>query len=109
MQVSLDNSVERRNEFHMISKTLNDPLTLDARWHEFCCSQRKHILKEMFKGFLAMMPAFLKYALFSRSLKVVKPSCNFAKGARMWRGMFQCENHTDVLARIFRDYSNGNF
>ena len=108
VQVSMDENPQRAVEFKQISDILSNPVELDALWHDFCCSQRRHILKECAKGGIAMLPCFLASKITGRHRKV-KASSYFAKGGRMLRGMFQCENHADVLARIFRDLSNGDF
>ena len=108
--VTLDNSEERLIEFNNISNILSNKKLLDDKWYEHCQIQKNHYLKETIKGMLAMLPQTIKMLVLKGNHKT-QPNSYFAKGARMIRGMFQCENHSDVMARIFRDFSEkrGNF
>ena len=108
MMVSLDDSSQRHEEFMKISSDLRNPVAMDIHWHDFCAFQRKHIMKECAKGAIAMLPFYIKQRILGKN-HTVSPTSYFAKGARMLRGMFQCENHADVLARIFRDLGESKF
>lgn len=102
-RINWDKSPERKEEFLKISSALANPKTVDEQWGRFCSLQRKHILKEIVKGELAMLPGAFMRCIWGGN-GTVSSGSYYAKGSRMLRAMFQCENHADVLARIFRDF-----
>jgi poly-gamma-glutamate synthesis protein (capsule biosynthesis protein) len=81
-----------------VSEPLQDMSKVEDLWKMFCASQAPHLAKECVKAALAMAPGMLLRPVWR---KKKKQTSYYVKGANIFRGLLMCENHQDVLGRIF--------
>ncbi len=95
---------EERNAFDGFYRGLCGPLNsmtqIEKYWSLFCASQAPHITREVLKALAAMCPGALLQKLLPRCRPPSERSY-YRKGACLLRGLLVCENHQDVLGRIF--------
>ena len=97
------NIVQEREYFNEISSWIKSHDIVENKWKEFCETQTPHMLKQLFKAFVALLPYFLCIKLKLPFYKKISLTSFPAKGARMLRGLFCCENHVEELSKIFTE------
>jgi poly-gamma-glutamate synthesis protein (capsule biosynthesis protein) len=96
-----------REYYRALSAPLADMNQVEDYWNAFCRSQIPHMVHEILKGTMAMVPG-----LVARRLLRINPARTstsyFTKGSTLLRGLLTCENHVDVLSRICDMLRKGN-
>ena len=99
----VDDSDEAAREFEQLSAAIADDAEVEARWLAFCRSQRKHLLRQVVKGSMALFCGWLGAKLCLRKRGWQNDRSLAARGTRMFRGLLMCENHVEEFQWIFDD------
>ena len=99
----VDDFDEAAREFEQLSTAAADDTEVAARWLAFCRSQRKHLLRQVFKGGMALFCGWLGAKLCFKKRVWKNDGSLAARGTRMFRGLLMCENHIEEFQWIFDD------
>ena len=94
-----NDSYTNKEFFQELCDSITEKNVIEQKWQEFCKTQKPKFLKEISKGICAMMPHIIINKIFR--LKVSRFQKLYIKGASLLRGLTVCENHIDVLGKIF--------
>ena len=90
-------------KFQEISSWLKTPEIITQKWINFCKEQTPHMFSQLLKAFIALIPYIIAQKMHIRFRKKKSLNSLPAKGARVLRGLFSCENHTEELTEIFTE------
>lgn len=88
-----------RGFYDSISQPLNDVLQINEFWKAFCACRVLDLTKDIVKGSVMLVGGLLLRSFWRNS--VIKRESWYRKGANLLRGWTVCENHQDVLGRVF--------
>ena len=97
------NQMKAREYFNEISSWIKSPSIVEKKWKDFCKNQTPHMLDQIIKGVVALLPYYFSIKLKFPYYKKMTLNSLPAKGARLLRGLFSCENHVEELSSIFTD------
>ena len=98
-KLTLNDAVGNKMFFQELCRSISEKAILEQKWQEFCKTQKSKFLKEISKGVCAMLP----HIVISRilRLRIGRLQKLYIKGASLLRGLTVCENHIDVMGKIF--------